>query len=239
MKERRQAPEAPVGMRKEGREQAISGLPIPTESVVEMKRGDARKYLLGYMGFVEESLSGIGIIGPETLGVHESFQHIVVQDRTVECLAGVAGLNDGMRLREVDGSYELLEKTDLNHYRDGRKIGHAFSKANVKRGNFGAIPAVADITSEKAQKILPSIKEWLVSKSVGNFDPGIVLELHPLVRLAFAYCINNGNEGFEEYSEQLLEKVENNQKYSDEVKNAIADGIKRGPAFAAKLRSFS
>lgn len=238
MSERKLSPERIHSMHSIGRKRAMAGRPIVTEAVIGIRnRERVREYLFGYVGFVEESLAEIGIEGPASLGIHESFQHVVVQDPTVEGLSGIDGLNDGMRLKEEDDSFGSLGYGESIHYQDGYKIGSAFARANVRKGNFEAIPIAQKISQEGTQMIKPVIKGWLEENGALKFDPSIVLALNPVVRLAFAYCISNGNAGFEDYSKKLLERLEANTEYSDEVKKLIAEGINRSPLLARKAKS--
>jgi len=237
MAEKRLPSERIYAMHATGRRRAISGRPIVTEAVLGIQQRERiREYLFGYISFVEESLAGIGIEGPSDIGIHESYQHVVVQDPSVEGLSGIEGLNDGMRLKEEDVSFSTLGYSEAIHYKDGYKIGTAFARANVRRGNFEAIPAMHDISDRNVAMIKPEIDTWL-NDYCSKLDKDMILFLNPIVRLAFAHCVMNDNSDHSQYLSNLIDRVEKNAVYSGEVKKNLIQGIKRSPNLALKAKT--
>ncbi len=222
----------------QGVHRAEAGKPIVVDAVRGITSPEiATAYIMGYMNSVVKRLAEIGITQPDQIGIHESFMHIVVQDPKVEGTSGIEGLSDGMRLNvPKSDEYKHLGKSPLNHYQDGYKIGFAFALAKTRRGDFELLPAEPEISPTQKTALNTEIKEWLEGKGVTWTDAGIVLHFHPLARLSFAYYLNNGEDGFEEYSQGLSERVNKNTDYSTEQKQAILEGIERSFKFAKKVK---
>lgn len=238
--ERVVSPEKILKMHATGRKRAMSGRPLVVEAVREIKDTErVKEYLFGYMSFVEEALADIGISGPDDIGIHESFQHILVKSPDLEGTSGIYGLCDGMSLKPLDDVYGDPGESAWNHYQDGHKIGVAFARANIRKGNFEAIAPFESIKRAQRDIIEPEIKKWLENNGITKYDPEIVLSLNPLVRLAFAYCISQGNGDFAEYSKNLFKKLDENTSYSGTEKEKIKSGINRAPSLAERVRATS
>lgn len=224
-------------MHARGRGRAEAGRPIVMQAVRGIKDPERiREYLSGYMGVVEKSLEDIGIVSPIDLGIHESFMHVVVQDPFISGTTGIEGLNDGMRLHDIDLYHEGLGKSHWNHYRDGHKIGVAFARANIRQGKFEAMAEEEVLAMQHRQLARDEVKTWLTSRGIATLDPQVVIHLHPIARLSFAHVINYGEEGLGAFRQSLEERVRRNEYYTDEKKDELISGIDRSMGFAKGIR---
>lgn len=223
-------------MHAQGRNRALQGRPIIMEAVRKIKNPErVKEYLAGYVSGVELVLEEIGVFSPEQIGVGESLMHVIVQNPNVS-IAGIEGLTDGMRGVEKTTNHSFLGKYFLNHYEDGFKIGNAFLQANLRKGNFEALAHSKEIAPTRRGLIYEEIRNWLENHGFRKTNPDVVAYLHPLARLAFAFFVNNGEEGFENYKKSLEEKVEKDTSLTIYRRQEVLFGIEQGFRLAKNMK---
>lgn len=221
----------------QGERRALAGKPIVVEAVRGIKPAEATTYVMGYMKSLTAVIGEIGITDPQEIGVHESFLHIAVQDQRVEGTSGIEGISDGSRaITSQESSYRHLGQSPWNHYKDGHKIGFAFARANTRHGKFAALAHAQDIPEELQQQLLPEMQEWLTNMDIHKIKPELVLNLHPVSREVFAYIVENGDEGYDAFSHQLVERVIKSPHYEGDKKSEIIKGIGITARFARRAR---
>lgn len=223
----------------QGERRAQTGRPIVVEAVRGMDDStEATSYIMGYMRSVVSTLGGIGISDPQDLGIHESFMHIVVQDQRLEGTTGIEGLADGTRgIAPKDGEYTHLGQSAWNHYRDGHKIGFAFARANIRKGNFAALAHASQIPEQLQRELLPEMQAWLEGLGITQVKPELVLNFHPVAREVFSYIATNGNDGLEGFIGNTVDRVTKSSFYDDSKKAEIIAGIGKVTTFARKARN--
>ncbi len=222
----------------QGEKRAQAGRPIVVDAVRGIKNpAEATTYVMGYMKSVTAALNDIGISEPYDIGIHESFMHIVVQDQKMEGTSGIEGMSNGsMAIANREAEYSHLGRSPLSHYRDGYKIGLAFARANMRRGNFAPIAHVQDIPEGVQQQLLPEVQTWLVGQGITQVKPEIVLNLHPVAREVFAYVVENGDERLEQFYRSIIERVIKNPHFDSNKKVEIIGGIGKTARFAKRAR---
>lgn len=238
MGERLVSEELALTMHATGRRRAQGGKVVPVDVLREMSSKPQRvtEYLYGYMSQVEIALAEIGITTPTQLDIHESFMHIVVRDPELEGISGIRGLADGTQVVKQSDVYKQIEPSDWNHYRDGYKIGFAFARTNIRKGNFEALALEEDIPEDKQSLIKEEIGQWFVSKGITKLDPGVVLHFNPYTRLGFAYRLNNGENGFDIYLEMLSHRHDTNVDVTRDIKETNLLAARRGFNFASRIK---
>lgn len=221
-----------------GENRAQAGRPIVVDAVRGIRNPvEATTYVMGYMKSVTAVLNDIGISDPQDIGIHESFMHIVVQDPKMEGTCGIEGMSDGsMAIAGREEEYGHLGQSPLSHYKDGYKIGLAFAQANVRQGKFAAIANVQAIPEGVQQQLLPEIQLWLASQGITQVKPEIVLSLHPVAREVFAYVVENGDNGFDMFYRNMIERVIKNPHFDNAKKAEIIGGIGKTAKFARRIR---
>lgn len=222
----------------QGEHRALSGKPIVVDAVRGIKdTAEVNSYIMGYMGPVTAALSEIGITTPQDLGIHESFMHVVVQDPKIEGTTGIEGLSDGMRaIERREKEYQHLGESSLNHYVDGHKIGFAFARANIRKGNFRAIAEEEKIPFDLQKQLHPEIQKWLEGQGLSKIKPEVVLHLHPFAREVFAYVIENGEQDLESFRKDISERVRKNPHYDTDAQERIIKGLTNTVTFAERAR---
>lgn len=222
----------------QGENRAQAGRPIVVDAVRGIRNpAEATTYVMGYMKSVTAALNDIGISEPQDIGIHESFMHIAVQDQKMEGTSGIEGMSDGsMAIASREAEYGHLGQSPLSHYRDGHKIGLAFAHANVRKGNFAAITHVQNIPENTQEQLLPEIQTWLASQGITQVKPEIVLNLHPVAREVFAYVVEKGDNGFDEFYRNMIERVIKNPHFDADKKAEIIGGIGKTAKFARRIR---
>ena len=220
---------------KGARRAAAGRLPI-IQAIREIKEPDRiREYLYGYMGVVVDGLSEMGITSPTDLGIHESFQHVVIQDGDMSLTSGIEGLRDGMMGVGEVVEHERLGRSPWNHYRDGQKIGFAYAQSLVRQGNFESLTSESEIPEERRKVLLGDIAHWFDLKGIKGMRPDMLLHFHPIARQVFAHIALNGTDSFDQFEVYLIDKVNKSPYYSPEKKKEIIAGIPSAKLMSEKL----
>lgn len=215
-----------------------------------------RDYIAGYFKVVSNQLEKKGLSDIASLGIHESIEHIMLQDENIDDFFGIEGFNIGIHFGKKQQIDEGISHTESQkrHYDDGYEVGISFAKINVLNGLFTAFKDGNEIDSVQKPVLISYIKRWLESikpatqsKNTENSEdivlrlditsiPELVLNLSYYPRLAFAFAMNNGEKKLIDYKKILQGQANNSLKKDPEQAKKVLSGIDQAASLALKLR---